>query len=96
MVRWIIDNINIRDRNFLTSRGTVIGSFKAEDLKQMYHLLDPDKIYDNEFIAKFTKENELKSAPIKQWTSNPTNTRTMKRVCILLILLQVPIAISQL
>lgn len=55
MVRFVIDNLNIGDRTFLTSRGTIIGSFKAEDLKVMYHLLDPEKVYDKEFIAHFTK-----------------------------------------
>ena len=71
MVRCIINKLNIGDRNFLTSRGTMIGSFKAKELKQMYHILDPDKIYDKEFLAHFAKENELKSTPIKQWMINP-------------------------
>ena len=55
MVRWIIDNLSIGDRTFLTSRGTMIVSFKAKDLKQMYHLPDPHKIYDKEILAKFVK-----------------------------------------
>lgn len=41
MVKWIIENINITNRTFLTSRKTVIGSFTAKDLKKMYHIPDP-------------------------------------------------------
>ena len=33
MVRWILKNLNIWDINFLTNKGTTIGSFKEEDLK---------------------------------------------------------------
>ena len=46
MVRWIIDNLNIRDMTFLTSIGMMIGSFKAEDLKLVYHIPDSEKVYD--------------------------------------------------
>ena len=51
MVRWIIDNLNIEDRTFLTSKGTMIGSFKAKDLKLMYHIPNPKKVYDKQFLA---------------------------------------------
>lgn len=41
IVKWIIDNINIVDMEFLTLRKIVIGSFTTEYLKKMYHILDP-------------------------------------------------------
>ena len=46
IVKWIIDNLDIEDRNFLTSRGKMIGSFKAKYLKIMYHIPDPKKVCD--------------------------------------------------
>lgn len=60
MVIWIIDNLNIGDNKFLINRGMMICSFKFEDLKLMYHIPDPEKVYDKEFLAQFTNENELK------------------------------------
>lgn len=41
MVKWIIENINIIDNTFLTSRKTGIGSFTVEYLKKMYHIPYP-------------------------------------------------------
>jgi len=35
-----------------------MGSFRAEDLKQMYHILDPQDIYDKTYVANFSKKNE--------------------------------------
>jgi len=46
MIRWVIDHMNIADRNFMTQRQTIIGSFTAKDLSAMYHLLATQKKYD--------------------------------------------------
>ena len=37
----------------------------------MYHILDLEKVYDKEFQAQFSRENELKSNTIKKWRNNP-------------------------
>ena len=65
MVKWIIDNINIADMTFLTSRKIVIGSFTAQDLKKMYHIPDPQKVYGKFFLEQFASGNEVESDPIK-------------------------------
>jgi len=49
MVKWIIDNISILDHTFQTSRKEVIGSFTTKDLKIMYHIPHPQKVYDKAF-----------------------------------------------
>lgn len=41
MVRWIVESIATTDRMFSTAEGKVFGSFRAEDLTQMYHLPKP-------------------------------------------------------
>ena len=50
MVRWIINNMDISDRTFINSRHEVIWSFKLEKLLRMYHLPEPQKLYDKAFI----------------------------------------------
>jgi len=45
----------------------LMGSFKAEDLKQMYHLPNPQDIYYRSFLEKFTKENEEPFKMIHGW-----------------------------
>ena len=46
MIRWVVENLTIEDRQFRNSRMELMGSFKAEDLKQMYHIPNPQDIYD--------------------------------------------------
>ena len=41
LVRWVIESINIIDRAFYTTNGRMFGTFRVEDVKNMYHLLDP-------------------------------------------------------
>ena len=41
VVRWVIDNITITNKTFVSVVGTSFGSFRAEDIKAMYHLPDP-------------------------------------------------------
>lgn len=57
MIRWVIENLIIEERKFKSSRIELIGLFKAEDLKNMYHILDLQDIYDNKFVANFAKKN---------------------------------------
>jgi hypothetical protein len=71
VVKWAIEEIPITDRTFITKDGRIFGSFKPEDLRQMYHLPKPEKIYNSAFLEKFASENEIESEPIKDWRQNP-------------------------
>lgn len=57
MIKWVIKKLIIEDRQFNNSRMEVIRSFRAEDLKKMYHIPDPQDIHDNTFVANFAKKN---------------------------------------
>jgi len=70
MVKWIIENVNIEDKEFVTSRKVVISSFKPKDIKRVYHLPPPHKVYDKALVEKFATENEEPSKVIKQWREN--------------------------
>ena len=37
----------------------------------MYHLPEPEKIYNKAFLEKFANENEAESAPIRDWRQTP-------------------------
>ena len=41
VVRWEIEEIPIKNRNFCTRDGRIFGSFQSNDLRQMYHLPVP-------------------------------------------------------
>jgi len=41
MIGWVIENLIIEDKQFKNSRKELIGSFRVEDLKKMYHIPDP-------------------------------------------------------
>lgn len=69
MVKWIIENINIIDRTFLTSRKIVIGSSIPQDLKKMYHIPNPHKVYGKSFLEQFASDNKVEPNPIRQWIS---------------------------
>lgn len=71
VVRWAIKEIPILDRTFSTRDGRVFGSFKVDDLRQMYHLPKPEKIYNKAFLEKFANENEVESESIRDWRQNP-------------------------
>lgn len=38
IVRWVVDQLDITDRMFITLKKIVIGSLKVEDLRKMYRL----------------------------------------------------------
>ena len=46
MVKWIIDQADILDREFKNSSQEVMGSFSPDNLQLMYHLLKPQMIYN--------------------------------------------------
>lgn len=37
----------------------------------MYHLPEPEKKYNKDFLKKFADENEIESTPIRRWRKNP-------------------------
>lgn len=58
MVKWAIDEADISDKEFRTKRQEVMGSFTPDNLQLMYHLPEPQVIYNKQFAEKFSKENE--------------------------------------
>ena len=71
VVRWVIDNITITNINFVSAMGMSFGSFRAEDIKEMYHLPNPQNVYNKSFIAYFAARNEVQSDPIQDWRRAP-------------------------
>ena len=53
VVKWAIEEIPITDRTFCTKDGRIFGSFKDDDLRQMYHFHEPEKKYNKAFLEKF-------------------------------------------
>jgi len=66
-MKWVVEKLGIEDRQFKNSNMELMGSFKAEDLKQIYHLPYPEDIYDKSFLAKFAKQNEEPFKMIQGW-----------------------------
>lgn len=44
MIRWLVENLTNEDRQFRNLRMELMGSFKAKDLKKMFHIHDPHDI----------------------------------------------------
>ena len=55
-IRPVIDNVTIKNRTFVSATGTIFRCFRAEDIKAMYHLPDPQKVYNKAFIEYFAAE----------------------------------------
>ena len=72
VVRWVIESIATTYRTFFTVEGKTFGSFRAEDIRKMYHLPQPEKHYNKAFLEAFAKDNAIKSDPIRQWRHFPT------------------------
>ncbi|MCY6524888.1 hypothetical protein, partial [Actinobacillus pleuropneumoniae] len=70
----------------------IFGSFKPEHLRQMYHLPEPEKIYNKAFVEKFAAENEVQSEPIRDWRQNPAKHKHESSVSTPSILWLLPIA----
>ena len=58
MVKWVIDEADISDREIKTRSLEVMGSFTRDNLWLIYHLPEPQVIYNRQFIENFAKENE--------------------------------------
>jgi len=84
MVKWVIDEVDILDREFNMRSQGVIGSFTLVNLRLMCHLLEPQVIYNRPFIEKFAKENSNPAiAPVPSQIMNRKSRKT-KIVCTLL------------
>ena len=57
MIKWILDNAGMNNRQFKVQGHELIRSFAAQDLKLMYHLPEPQATYNAQFIKKFAAEN---------------------------------------
>ena len=71
VIRWVIYNVTIHNKTFVSAARRTFGSFKEEDIKAMYHLPDPQKIYNKAFIKDFAANNENQSEPIREWRRAP-------------------------
>ena len=50
MVKWVIDEADISDRQFRTRSQRVMIYFTPDNLWLMYHLLEPQVIYNRQFV----------------------------------------------
>ena len=57
MIKWILDDAELANRQFKVQGHWLVGSFAAQDLKLMYHLPEPQATYNAEFVKKFAVEN---------------------------------------
>jgi len=80
MIKRMIDNVNIKDKTFLTSRKMIVGSFEDAYLKRMYRFLDPQKIYDKQFLKRFAEKKKIESEPIRQWRQGPGKNKDDSKV----------------
>jgi len=86
MVKWIIDDTKISDKEFKTASQEVMGSFTLENLRLMYHLPEPQAIYNKKFVEKFTKEIEDLAECRKNWSTMRKYSKKIKMVCTPLVL----------
>lgn len=75
VVKWVVEEIPVSNRMFCIVDRIIFGSFQPDDLRKMYHLLEPKKKYNKVLLEKFTAKNETKSAPIKKWRQNPAKQK---------------------
>jgi len=53
--------------NLGNSRNELMGSFRVEDMKKMYHIPDPQDIHDKTYMAGLTKNNPDPFKLIQGW-----------------------------
>ena len=68
MIKWILDNAEMNNRQFKIQGHGLIGSFAAQDLRLMYHLPESQVNYNAQFIKKFAVENPNLSETTKDWS----------------------------
>lgn len=75
MVKWIIDETDISDREFSTRNQGVMGYFTPDNLRLMYHLPEPQAIYNRQCVEKFSKENDDPVDCTQTWSNNEENIK---------------------
>ena len=70
MVKWIIDQVDISDREFNTASRQVMGSFTPNNLRRMCHFPEPQASYNKKFVEKFAKENKDLEEFTRHWSNN--------------------------
>ena len=68
MIKWILDNAEMNNRQFKVQGHGLIRSFAAQDLKIMYHLPEPQVTYNAQFVKKFVAENPNLAETTKDWS----------------------------
>ena len=68
MIKWILDNVEMNNRQFKVQGHGLIGSFTAQDLQLMYHLSEPQATYNAQFVKKFAAENPSLAETTKYWS----------------------------
>ena len=68
MVKWVLDNTDISDRQFRTPTQELIGSFTTEDVRLMYKLPEPHVTYNKQFIEEFAREHANFLECTQEWT----------------------------
>lgn len=71
MVRWVVETTYITERKLQTQKHTTIGLFIENSFQEMYHLPDPQWIYDKKYAEKFFKKHGDPTDSIKEQRSDP-------------------------
>ena len=67
MVKWVIDHLNIEDREFKNSKDENICSFMTEYVRTMYHLPTLQLNYEKDFFQRFIEKHPNLKKVIKEW-----------------------------
>jgi hypothetical protein len=78
MVRWIISHTDISTCTIVNSSRQIVGSFRPDDVANMYKLSHPqlglDDNFIKEFIQKEVEKDELQMVDlIREWWSDPNS-----------------------
>src|SRR5271168_753456 len=68
MIKWILHNAEMNNRQFKVQGHGLIGSFAAQDLELMYHLPEPQETYNAQFVKKFAAKNPNLAKTTKDWS----------------------------
>ena len=71
MFQWVIENLIIAERNFMTQKHIVIISFNESDFSAMYHFPLPQCKYNKQFVDKFMSNIDHASESIREWRRYP-------------------------
>lgn len=78
MVKWIINEADISDREFKTRSQGIMGSLTPDNLRLIYHLPEPQVIYNKQFVEMFAKENDDPADCTRVWSNNEEKSKKDK------------------